>query len=53
VYNRGQVIAAFEAIGYELIDSWQAAERSLIIVGKPEFSATPYSGLYFRLKPQG
>jgi putative methyltransferase (TIGR04325 family) len=53
LYNRAQVIAAFEAIGYELIDSWQAAERSLIIIGKPECSAAPYSGLYFRLKPQG
>jgi putative methyltransferase (TIGR04325 family) len=52
LYNREQLIAAFEAIGYELIDRWQAAELSLIIVGKPEFSAVPYSGYYFRLRPQ-
>ncbi|MGH6813391.1 MAG: methyltransferase, TIGR04325 family [Methylocella sp.] len=51
-YNRGELIAAFETIGYELIDSWQAAELSLSVVGKPEFSAAPYSGLYFRLEPQ-
>jgi hypothetical protein len=35
-----------------LIDSWQAAELSVRIVGMPEFSATSYSGLYFRLKPE-
>jgi putative methyltransferase (TIGR04325 family) len=52
LYNRDQLIAAFEAIGYELLDRWQAAELSLIIVGKPEFSAVPYSGYYFRLRPQ-
>jgi hypothetical protein len=45
------LIAAFERIGYELIDSWEAAELSVKIVGKPEFSAPSYSGLYFRLKP--
>ncbi len=53
LFNRAQLIAAFEETGYELIDQWQAAELSLIIVGKPEFSATPYSGLYFRLRRQG
>lgn len=52
LYNRAQLIAAFEAIGYELIDQWKAAELSLILPGQPEFSAAPYSGLYFRLKPQ-
>jgi hypothetical protein len=46
------LIAAFETIGYELIDSWEAAELAFKIVGKPEFSAPSYSGLYFRLKPQ-
>jgi putative methyltransferase (TIGR04325 family) len=52
LHNRGELIAAFETIGYALIDSWQAPELSLRIVGKPEFSAASYSGLYFRLKPQ-
>ena len=51
LYNRGELIAAFERIGYELIDSWEAAELSVKIIGKPEFSAPSYSGLYFRLKP--
>jgi putative methyltransferase (TIGR04325 family) len=53
LYNRGELIAAFEMIGYELIDSWQAAELSGGIIGRPEFSADSYSGLYFRLKPEG
>lgn len=52
LYNRAQLIAGFESTGYRLIDSWQAAELSLRIVGKPEFSAAPFSGLYFQLKPQ-
>jgi putative methyltransferase (TIGR04325 family) len=52
LHNRRELIAAFETIGYELIDSWEAAELAFKIVGKPEFSAPSYSGLYFRLKPQ-
>ncbi|MGH6800797.1 MAG: methyltransferase, TIGR04325 family, partial [Methylocella sp.] len=52
LYNKTELIAGFEAIGYEMLDQWQAAELSLIIVGKPEFSTASYSGLYFRLKPQ-
>jgi putative methyltransferase (TIGR04325 family) len=47
-----ELIAAFEAIGYELMDSWQAAELAFKIIGKPEFPAPSYSGLYFRLKTQ-
>jgi putative methyltransferase (TIGR04325 family) len=52
LHNRAELIAAFEAIGYELMDSWQAAELAFKIIGNPEFSAPSYSGLYFRLKPQ-
>jgi putative methyltransferase (TIGR04325 family) len=52
LHNRAELIAAFEAIGYGLMDSWQAAELAFKIIGKPEFSAPSYSGLYFRLKPQ-
>jgi putative methyltransferase (TIGR04325 family) len=51
-HSRAELIAAFEAIGYELMDSWQAAELAFKIIGKPEFLAPTYSGLYFRLKPQ-
>jgi hypothetical protein len=52
LHNRGELIAAFETIGYALFDSWQAPELSFRIVGKPVFSAASYSALYFRLKPQ-
>jgi putative methyltransferase (TIGR04325 family) len=50
LYNRTQFVTAFEAIGYEVVDSWKAWELSLKLVGKPEYSALPYSGFFFRLK---
>lgn len=50
LYNRSEFVTAFEAIGYEAVDSWQAWELSLKLVGKPESSALPYSGYFFRLK---
>jgi putative methyltransferase (TIGR04325 family) len=52
LYNRAELVAAFEAIGYEVVDSWKAWEQSLRLVGKPEYSALPYSGFFFRLKGQ-
>jgi putative methyltransferase (TIGR04325 family) len=50
LYNRTEFVTAFEAIGYEVVDSWKAWELSLKLVGKPEYSALPYSGFFFRLK---
>lgn len=50
LYNRMEFVTAFEAIGYEVVDSWKAQELSLKLVGKPEFSALHYSGFFFRLK---
>jgi len=50
LYNRAEVILGFEAAGYELVDSWKAWERSLKRAGRPEASAAPYSGLFFRRK---
>lgn len=50
LYNRAEVIRGFEAIGFELVDEWKAWERALKLAGKPESSAVPYSGLFFRLK---
>jgi putative methyltransferase (TIGR04325 family) len=52
LYNRAEFVTAFEAIGYEVVDSWKAWEQSLKLVGKPEYSALPYSGFFFRLKGQ-
>jgi putative methyltransferase (TIGR04325 family) len=52
LYNRTEFVKAFEAIGYEVVDSWKARERSLRLVGNPESSALQYSGFFFRLKEQ-
>jgi putative methyltransferase (TIGR04325 family) len=52
LYNRTELVRAFEAIRYEVVDSWKAWELSLKLVGKPESSALPYSGFFFRLKGQ-
>lgn len=52
LYNRAEFVTAFEAIGYEVVDSWKVWELSLKLVGKPESSAFPYSGFFFRLKGQ-
>ena len=52
LYNRTEFVTPFEAIGYQVVDSWKAWELSLKLVGKPEYSALPYSGFFFRLKGQ-
>jgi uncharacterized protein (DUF952 family) len=39
-----ELIAAFEAIGYELIDSWQAAELAFKIIGSLNFRLLPIRG---------
>jgi putative methyltransferase (TIGR04325 family) len=52
LYNRAEFVTAFEAINYEVVDSWKAWELSLKLVGQPESSALPYSGFFFRLKGQ-
>jgi putative methyltransferase (TIGR04325 family) len=49
LYNRTELVTALEAIGYEVVDAWKAWELSLKLVGKPEYSALPYSGFFFRL----
>lgn len=48
LYNRTEIIEGFEALGYELVDSWKAWERSLKIPGLPECSADPYSGFFMQ-----
>ncbi len=52
LYNRTEFVKAFEAMGYEVVDSWKAWELSLKLVGKPESSALPYSGIFLQLKEQ-
>jgi putative methyltransferase (TIGR04325 family) len=50
LYNRTHLIREFEAIGYELVDTWWATERSLIIPCYPDRSSHAYSGMFFRLR---
>jgi putative methyltransferase (TIGR04325 family) len=49
LYNADEIIRGFDAIGYELVDRWQALESSLFIPGYPEYSVPEYSGMFFRL----
>jgi len=49
LYNRAELVAGLEAIGYKVVDSWKAWESSLKLVGRPQYSAVPYSGYFFRL----
>jgi len=48
LYNRDQLVQGLEALDYEIIDSWQVPEASVIIPGYPEQSAPAYSGLFLR-----
>ncbi|MGB6493826.1 MAG: methyltransferase, TIGR04325 family [Methylocella sp.] len=50
LYNRAELITAFEAIGYEVFDTWKAQEHFIKIIGKPESSALACSGLFLRLR---
>jgi putative methyltransferase (TIGR04325 family) len=50
LYNRREAVGGFEAAGYELVDRWEAQERSLKIAGRPESSAHFYCGFFLRLK---
>jgi putative methyltransferase (TIGR04325 family) len=47
LYNRSEMIRSFEQLGYSTVDTWQAAELSLIIPGYPDRSASTYSGMFF------
>jgi putative methyltransferase (TIGR04325 family) len=50
LHNHDDLVRRFEAAGYELVDSWRAAERSLIIPCYPDRSVSAYSGMFFRLR---
>ena len=52
VYQRRRFIGSLEALGYELVDSWQCAEVTFCLLFHPEKELTAYSGFYFRLKDQ-
>ena len=48
VHNRAALIEQLESHGYELRDSWQAAELSLTVPADPQHTIPAYSGLLFR-----
>ena len=48
LHNRGELVRGLEALGYELVDSWQIRGHSVIIPCYPDRSAPFYSGLFFR-----
>jgi putative methyltransferase (TIGR04325 family) len=47
VWNRDELIAAFAAGGYKLLDHWRAMELSLKLPLFPNLSVPWYSGFYF------
>ncbi|MBS0520665.1 MAG: methyltransferase, TIGR04325 family [Proteobacteria bacterium] len=49
LYNRQQLVAAFDQLGYALEAFWSVPEVSLVIPAYPEHSIPAYSGLLFRL----
>jgi putative methyltransferase (TIGR04325 family) len=50
LHNRNVLIQGLGTLGYELVDSWEIQNRSVIIPCYPDWSAQSYSGLFFRLK---
>lgn len=52
LHNREGLVQGLARLGYELVDSWDITERSVIIPCYPDWSARTYSGLFFRLLPE-
>ncbi len=48
LYNRSQMIREFGQVGYDLVDSWRAAELSFDLPGFPEHHVPEYSGMFLR-----
>lgn len=46
IYNKTDLINGFAALGYRLVDEWEAAELSLVLPLFPERSPGPYTGLF-------
>lgn len=50
LYNQDELIAEFNAAGYDLVDRWSAAERTHIIPCYPDLSVRAYSGIFLKLR---
>lgn len=48
LYNKQDLLRGFDALGYDLIDSWSAEELSVQIPCYPELSVPSYSGMFLR-----
>ena len=48
LFNRDQIIRDVEALGYEMVDSWQNPALGCFIPFYPEYSIDAFSGFYFR-----
>ncbi len=51
LYNRDELVAGLEGLGYALVDDWRAVELSLAVPGDPDHRVDAYSGLFFELRP--
>jgi putative methyltransferase (TIGR04325 family) len=50
LYNQDELIAEFNAAGYDLVDRWSATERTHIIPCYPDLSVNAYSGMFLKLR---
>jgi len=50
LHDRRELIRGLQALEYEIVDSWQIPERSLVVPCYPDRSAHCYSGMFLRRK---
>ena len=50
LHNRRDLLGGLQAIGYQLMDAWDAPELSMSIVGYPEHAVSTYSGMILRFR---
>jgi putative methyltransferase (TIGR04325 family) len=51
LFNRDELVATIESLGYELIDEWKFSDVSCTIPLFPDSSISAYSGFYFSKRP--
>lgn len=50
LHNRADLLRAFQTLGYEVVDAWQAAELAMSVAGYPEHDVPAYSGCFLRVR---
>jgi putative methyltransferase (TIGR04325 family) len=53
LFNRAELIADVEALGYRLIDAWRSPDVHCEIPFLPKYTIDAYSGFYFAKTPPG